>query len=106
MPSSSMRNFSLSISHLARSASHGQGNRCFSRRFCHRQNPVRSQYNAFSIRRSPLQNKNRADSNTLDCITCSTISARPLICFLMSVGPGRTNTLASLASKAITDGTP
>jgi hypothetical protein len=34
------------------------------------------------------------------------MSARPLICFLMSVAPGRTKTRASLTSRPITSGPP
>ncbi len=66
------------------------GKRCRSSLFCHRQKPVRSQYSAFNNLRVLLQNRNRLPENGSCDISPWVIAAKPLICFLKSVAPGRT----------------
>ena len=66
IPTSTIRSCSALISRRTSAAVRGHGKRPFSNRFIHRQNPVRSQYTAFSSCRCALQNTNSAVSNALD----------------------------------------
>lgn len=70
----------------------GQGKRCFSSRFCHKQNPFLSQYNAFRSL-PPFENKNRSPPRGLSSMRSDTIAESPLIDLRISVIPALTKIL-------------
>ena len=82
------RSASATSSSTASSLS-GHGNRCFSSRLLHRQNPFRSQYSAFIKFLRRLQNRYNDPLNGSHASCCSTSTVNPADCFLMSVLPGR-----------------
>ena len=85
-PSRSQRSSLPSIS-ATPSAEGGHRNRCFSNRFCHKQNPFRSQYNIFRMWRLRfVKTKRWPEKGSKDKLP-STRTDSPLIDFRMSVLP-------------------